>query len=184
MAIATASLLISGVAAFADTYTFALIPANGNIGGPAGSTIGWGYTITNNSATNFLDALAVNAGLFQHATLDSGDYFDFPLVAPNTTVTVSFVPADGSGFGAGLAALTWAANAPIGFTNSGNFDLSACWASSSGACITNAPDALAPYSASVTNVMPEPSAGATAILGILMLSVSVLTGKLTSRIRG
>jgi len=176
MTIATASLLLTSVAAFADTYTFSLIPTNGSIQGAAGSMIGWGYTITNDSSSNWLDALAVNAGIFQHATLDSGDYFDFPVVAPDSTITVSFAAAGGSGFGAGLAALIWDANAPVGFTNSGNFDLSACWATSAGVCITAAPDALAAYSATVVTT-PEPSAMGMAGLAAVVFSVLILAAR-------
>src|ERR1700729_3031128 len=104
IAIATLSLALSGATAFADSYFFSVDPAGGSIVGASGSVIGWGYSITNNSSTDWLEALAVNAGIFQHATLDSGHYFDFPLIAPNTTVTVSFGAAGSSGFGEGLAA--------------------------------------------------------------------------------
>ncbi len=156
----------------ADSYTFSLIPSNGSINGAPGSLIGWGYSITNDSASNWLDALAVNAGIFRFATLDSGDYFDFPLVAPDSTVTVSFTPAGASGFGAGLAALTWDFDAPLNFTNSGNFVLSACWANSSGTCITAAPDEDAAYSATAASA-PEPSTVAMVGLMVVVLSISV-----------
>ena len=154
--LAVLCLSSSAVIAHADSYTFSLIPANGAISGIPGSVIGWGYQITNNSTTDWLSTLSVNAGIFQHATLDSGDYFDFPIVAPGATVTVAFTEAGISGFGAGLAALTWGANAPIGFTDSGNFDLSACFANSAGACVLAAPDAFAAYSATVVSPVPEP----------------------------
>jgi hypothetical protein len=176
MAIALSSLLLTSVGAFADTFTFALIPASGSIQGAPGSVIGWGYTITNNSSTYWLDPLAVNAGIFQFATLDTGDYFDFPLVAPDTTVAVSFVAAGGTGFGDGLAALTWNANAPAGFTNSGDFDLSACFSNSLGACLQAAPDELAAYSAKVVAV-PEPSAKELLALAFFILLLAGLSIK-------
>lgn len=172
---AAVCLLSSTFVSHADTYTFSLIPANGSISGIPGSVIGWGYQITNNSTTDWLSTLSVNAGIFQHATLDSGDYFDFPLVAPGATVTLAFTNAGVSGFGAGLAALKWDANAPLGFTDSGNFDLSACFANSAGTCLVAAPDALAPYSATVA--APEPPSFTLSSFAIFTLLVFSLISK-------
>jgi len=181
MAVATALLLLSSVAAFADSYTFSLVPAGGSVKGAPGSVVGWGYTITNDSSTHWLDTSAVNAGIFRFATLDSGDYFSFPLVAPDSTVTVSFAPAGGSGFGEGLAALTWDLDAPLGFTNSGEFDLSACWANSLGTCIAAAPDVFAAYSATaaaISSAIPEPPGMALVALAAFVFSVVILIAKL------
>lgn len=168
--VAAMALCLSCAAALADTYTFALVPTGGSINGAPGSLIGWGYSITNDSFTNWLEPLTVNAGIFQHATLDIGDYFDFPLIAPSQTVTEAFTSAGVSGFGSGLAGLTWALSAPLGFVNTGNFDLSACWANSAGACVQSAPDDLAAYSATVATVatVPEPP---TWLVGAFMLLI-------------
>ena len=170
------ALLLSGSAAFADIVTLSLIPGSGNIQGPPGSVIGWGYSITNESTTNWFSPLAVNAGIFQFATFNSADYFDFPLIAPGSTVTTKFTPAGGSGFGNGLASLTWSPSAPDGFTNSGNFDLSGCWADSAGNCVGTAADAFAPYNATVTpgsSITPEPSTAGMALAGALIVSIFV-----------
>lgn len=184
--VAAAGLLLVAATASADAFTFSVIPSNGDIQGAPGSVIGWGYSITNDSSTDYVETEAVNAGIFQHATLDSGDYFDFPLVAPDTTVTVDFTVADGSGFGTGLAALTWDVDAPAGFTNSGNFDLSACWANSAGTCIAAAPDALVPYSASVSAAatIPEPSSAGMMALAAFVFSAGVLISRIRRNLRG
>ncbi len=108
-------LLLAAPAARADSFTFATIPASGAISGFPGSTIGWGYTITNQSATDVLVFTGLSAGLFQNGT--PLVLFDFPIVAPGATVSVPFDPLNGLG----LYQLTWDPNAPIGFVNSGTF---------------------------------------------------------------
>ena len=45
-------LLFAHIDANADTFAFNTIPSGGVISGPAGSTIGWGYSITNSSVTS------------------------------------------------------------------------------------------------------------------------------------
>jgi hypothetical protein len=59
--IAAAALLLSGVPSFADTYTFSPVPLSGDIEGAPGSVIGWGYSITNDSSTDWLETLAVDS---------------------------------------------------------------------------------------------------------------------------
>ncbi len=146
-------ILLSGSAALADNYTFSLLSSN--IQGPPGSTIGWGYSITNNSTSDWLVATDLNAGTIQFGVLDIIDYFDFPVIAPGATASQPFNAAAFTG----LAALTWDASAPVGFINLGNFDLSAQWWTadpfSGGSLIANATDAFAPYSATVVPT-PEP----------------------------
>src|ERR1035438_2868744 len=48
-----------------------------SIAGPANSTIGWGYSITNPSATQWLVITGLSAGTFVNGSPDSS-YFDFP----------------------------------------------------------------------------------------------------------
>jgi hypothetical protein len=149
-------LLLSSGAAFADSYSFSLIPPSGNIQGAPGSTIGWGYSIANQSSSQWLETTLLNADLVQNATFDFS-YFDLPILAPDTTVTVTF---DTVAF-TGLAALTWDASAPAGFTNSGNFYLSAQWLNGDpfgGGNFLAEADATAAYSATVSVATPEPSA--------------------------
>ena len=74
-----AALLLAATAGFADTITLALVPASGNVSGPPGSTVGWGYTITNNSSDR-IQTQNITAGVFLDGTPNV--IFDFPAVAP------------------------------------------------------------------------------------------------------
>jgi hypothetical protein len=143
-------LLICSSAAYADPFTFDTLPGSGDVAGPAGSTVGWGYSITNTSLTNWLVLSSVNAGTFLMGT--PGALFDFPIVAPGTTATVAFDALAGLG----LYQLTWDPTAPAGFVNSGTFVLSAEWWSgdptAGGSFLAAADDQSAPYTATVTAV--------------------------------
>src|SRR5690348_4091618 len=105
--------LFVSCAASADIYSFSLLSAGGNLQGAPGSTIGWGYSIENQSSTLWLVTTGVNSDGFLNATPNL--IFDFPVIGPGASAT------------AGLLELTWNASAPIGFVNSGAFDLSAEW---------------------------------------------------------
>jgi hypothetical protein len=111
-------LLLSGIAQ-ADplTFTFTLIPPDGAISGAPGSTVGWGYEIRNEDTENWLVTTALAAGVFSQSTPTV--LFDFPILAPEAVWTV---PYDGI---AGLFSLTIDAGAPLGFVESGLFQLSA-----------------------------------------------------------
>jgi len=88
--------------AFAD-LSLTLIPANGVISGAPGSTIGWGFTITNTSTTDWLE---VTSSSFTPATL-LGTYtdftpFNFIVVGPapeSASVTQNFDPVALTGLG-------------------------------------------------------------------------------------
>src|SRR2546428_7033316 len=88
-------LLICSSAAYADPFTFDTLPGSGDVAGPAGSTVGWGYSITNTSLTNWLVLSSVNAGTFLMGT--PGALFDFPILSHGPTPTVAFVLLVGSG---------------------------------------------------------------------------------------
>jgi hypothetical protein len=142
--------------AFADGYTFALLPAGGNVAGPPGSTVGWGYSITNQSTTDWLVTSALNSDSFLFGTPNL--IFDFPDLGPRATTTVPFDLVAGTG----LFELTWDSSAPVGFMNFGIFTLSAEWYDGdplgTGNYISDASDTKATYSATVSPAaVPEPS---------------------------
>ncbi|HYR86583.1 MAG TPA: PEP-CTERM sorting domain-containing protein [Terriglobia bacterium] len=149
-------LALFNTAARAESFTFETLPASGNVDGPAGSTVGWGYSITNQSLTDWLVTTSVNAGSFLNGTPLS--LFDFPTVAPRQNVNILYDALNGFG----LYELTWDAAAPVGFINSGNFVLSAEWWTGDplfgGSLIAGAPDQSVLYTATVTAApVPVPS---------------------------
>jgi hypothetical protein len=153
--LALAALLYSTAPAQGSPIVFSLLPANGAISGAAGSTIGWGYSITNNDPTLWLEISGLSADPFQHATADASP-FDFPILAPLATWTVQYNPATF----AGLFQITWDPTAPAGFTNTGFFTLSGNFFDADplagGNFVDFAADQVAAYSATVTAAVPEP----------------------------
>ena len=150
LALIALGMLLAPVAR-ADSWTITLIPMSGDISGSAGSTIGWGFTIDNQSdSTLFLDT--VSADVFQHATPNAG-IFSFPEIDPNSSLTIDYLMGTD-----GLYEITWDANAPAGFVNSGTFLVTAEWCEASGSC-SAAPDQTAAYSTTVTGstAVPEPA---------------------------
>lgn len=168
-----AVVLLLSVSAFADDIALTLIPISDDVSGPAGSTIGWGYTITNNTAL-WIQTEAVSSDAFLNGTPNL--IFDFPAVAPGSFVTLDFSLTARLFCAAppcGLYSLTWDTTAPVGFVNSGAFIVSSDFYSgdpnNGGTDLGPAPDASATYSATVTGSgTPEPSS--------LMLMASGLTG--------
>ncbi|HYR85429.1 MAG TPA: hypothetical protein VE422_15185 [Terriglobia bacterium] len=167
-------VLICSSAAYADPFTFDTLPASGDVAGPAGSTAGWGYSVTNTSLTDWLVLTSVTAGAFLNGTPAS--LFDFPIVAPGTTATVAFDVL--AGFG--LYQLTWDPTAPAGFVNSGTFVLSAEWwngdPGTNGSFLTLADDQSAPYTATVTAPVTALPAPSTLLLMAGGLAAMSLTG--------
>ena len=154
-----AVIFCASPAARADSFTFSVLPAGGTVSGPAGSTVGWGYTITNQSSTNWLVLTGLSADLFLNGTPDAS-YFTLPILAPNTVATLTF----NSGTYEGLFGLTWDVTAPVGFTNSGTFIVSAeFWDNdplAGGNFVSLGLDQSAGYSATVVpsaSSVPEPS---------------------------
>jgi hypothetical protein len=150
------ALIIGPQLSFADSYNFNLIPADGNVAGPAGSIVGWGYSITNQSSQYWLVTVGLSADPFQHGTPNA--IFDFPDLAPGDNATENFDPNGPTG----LYELTWDSDAPLGFVNSGMFTLSAQWWTgdplNGGTYVMDAPDTMQAYSASVSGTStPEPT---------------------------
>lgn len=148
-------------------WSFSLLPGE-EISGPPGSTIGWGYRITNLETSEYLVPVALDADLFQHAT--PLNIFDFPIVAPGQTVSVQYNVSIPLGF----YQLTWDTDAPLGFVNSGIFTLTADWYDANPLAGGNPVEfnsiRTAPYRAVVGNaIVPEPSSFlmATSAVGLL-----------------
>jgi hypothetical protein len=80
------AILISG-ACWAGPYSLTLPPGSSIQGNP-GDAVGWGYSIINNSA-DFLETTGLNVGLFPSG-ITPNNIFDFPIVAPDSTVTLDF----------------------------------------------------------------------------------------------
>src|SRR4051794_28174671 len=111
-----AVLLFAAVPAWAaDIYTFSLLPNSGRITGAPNETVGWGYSIENQSSSLWLVPSGLAPGSFQFGTPEL--LFDFPILAPGSHVNVPFNAAALTG----LLALTWDASAPGGAVESGNF---------------------------------------------------------------
>jgi hypothetical protein len=140
------------------TFSFSLLPADGAISGAPGSTIGWGYSITNES-DEWLEIFNFDPGAFSLATPDAS-IFDFPILAPGATQTVAY---DATGvIVLGLLQMTWDAIVPDGFTNAGTFVLSGQFYDGDpfdgGNLLGISLDQSAAYSASVTTApVPEPA---------------------------
>src|SRR5271166_4923387 len=155
-------VVLVSVSAFADDIALTLLPLSGDVSGPPGSTVGWGYTLTNNTAL-WIQAEAVSSDAFVNGTPNL--VFDFPAVAPGSFVTLDFslvVTGLCSFPPCGLYSLTWDTTAPIEFVNSGTFIVSSDFYSddpnNGGTDLGPAPDASATYSATVTGSgVPEPT---------------------------
>ena len=156
------AVLSLSASAFADDIALTLIPLSGDVSGPPGSTVGWGYTITNNTAL-WIQAEAVSSDAFLNGTPNL--IFDFPAVAPGSFVTLDFslvVTGLCSFPPCGLYSLTWDTTAPSASStaersSSHRISIAAIQIM---ACndLGAAPDASATYSATVTGSgIPEPS---------------------------
>jgi PEP-CTERM motif-containing protein len=152
-------LLTMGVAAYADTITLTTLPANGAVSGTPGTTVGWGYTLTNNSVANFFISESVDSSLVLSAngTADAS-VFDLPTLAPLQTVSLAYDPLNLLG----LFQFTWNTNVPVGTTETGNFMVFGQFCSDPAKLSTcgNVVTGSASFTATVTSpiaAVPEPS---------------------------
>ena len=143
-------------AAHADPFTFTLLPTGGAISGEPGGTIGWGYSLTNDSLTDWLMLTNIDSDPFADVLSADASPFDFPILAPGETRSVAFNPATFEG----LFQLTWDPLAADGTTNLGAFVLSAeFWDGDplvAGTFLASADPQSALYSATVVAPVPEP----------------------------
>ena len=92
-----AAVLFFTASALADTYTFAALPGPGTTHTAPGSTVGWGYSITNNSTTKWLVITGLDAST--SAFITSNPYFfDFPSIAPGASRIVPYNPFSPYGY--------------------------------------------------------------------------------------
>jgi hypothetical protein len=122
------SLLVLGFAAHAradDSFTFSTVPNPGAVSGTPGSPVGWGYTLTNNSSTDYLLTLDVygDVVLDSLGTVDT-TIFDVPIVAPLGTASESYDPSNPLNM-FGLSQLFLDPGLTPGTTATGNFYIDA-----------------------------------------------------------
>jgi hypothetical protein len=177
----TVGILLGAAPAFGDEVTLTLVPASGSVAGPPGSTVGWGYTITNNTA-EWIQTMSLSSDPFLGGT--PNQIFDFPAVDPDSSVTLNFsltATASCAFPPCGLYELTWDSMAPQGLTTGGTFTIASDFFSAQpgtpGATdLGPAPDENAAYSATVssTTVIPEPSSLILLLtcLGVLLLRIN------------
>lgn len=157
-------------ASHAALIEFSVFPNSGDVAGAPGTTVGWGYSITNNSSS-YLVTTAINADLFQHGMPLA--IFDFPVIAPGDTILEAFA-VDTSG----LFQLLWDIDAPLGFVNSGLFFLSSDFYTNDpllgGVFISSAEEVVAAYSAIAQEAaapVPEPSTWSLLLITLLALGI-------------
>jgi len=145
----------------ADTFTFTTQPASTITSGPPGSTIGWGYSITNNAA-DYLNVIDVYSDPFlaTYGTPDAS-IFDVPLVGPTLTMTESYDPTNTSNM-FGLFQFTWDPTWSAGTTVTGDFFVEAQFCDSAaltncGSVVTDSWGYTATVSSASGTPIPEPS---------------------------
>jgi hypothetical protein len=161
-----ATLLVAG-RANADAVDFSAV-ASSPVSDP-GTTVGWSYSITNNTAAN-LEVVEFDVGNFQDTsgTIDTS-LFDFPVIAPFSNVSESYDPINFTG----LAQFTWSPDAPLGTIESGLFSITLEVLDANGNDTgTSFGVVTTPFSIATTSgtaPVPEPSAGLLLASGLLCL---------------
>jgi len=169
-------LLLTTHPSRADSLTFTATPED--VSGPAGTTVGWGYSITNNSTSDYLDISGIDSDLFLATDGTPGaSIFNFPNVAPGATVMQVYEPVDNLG----LFQFTWNLGLATGTTETGYFTLYGAFCDPSDIYCVDDGDvpsgtlATAGYSATVSPsgvvTTPEPRSVCLLLAGIGLLFV-------------
>jgi hypothetical protein len=161
-----AALLFAAPAQASPIFT--LLPGAGSAVASPGDTVGWGYEIFNDDLTDWLVVSSLTDEGFLNGT-PSNFIFDYPILAPDTTVIVPYV----AGL-QGLEEFTWDATAPAGFTNSGVFTIDADVYSAdpfAGGLPLSTIDFTAPYSISTASETQVPEPSTLLLLGVGLASV-------------
>ena len=116
-------LLLAASSAGIASADLTLLPTP-DITGTPGSTIGWGYTITNTSS-DWLETTGLTAPSFPFGTPVA--IFDYPVVAPNSSVTETFSTTTLNNgctlLPCGIYEITLPVTLPSNPTISGSFDV-------------------------------------------------------------
>jgi hypothetical protein len=171
------------VAGFAQTLT--VLPAV-QITGTPGSTIGWGYSITDNSTTDDLEPFSLSLPAFP-GNLDPNAIFDYPVIAPGQTVTETFSTTALNGPCTALPCGLYDVFIPLGTapeTVSGIFTIQSEYINAAtGADDGAAPNMTGPYSLAVIagTTTPEPGTLLLLAAGVTAVFARRLTGNLAGR---
>lgn len=152
----------------AELYIFTVAPTIDIMATPGG-LVGWRYSLSNQSSTKWLVTSGFNSDAFLYGL--GSPLFDFPVLSPKSGVTEVFDPI----LQAGLYQFRWDTNAPDGWTNSGNFTLSAEWwtgdPGNGGVFIAPAADSVQSYATTVQVSTPEPATSLCILTGVVVLAL-------------
>lgn len=157
--------------------TFSTLPSDGSVFGHPGETVGWGYSIENDT-NSWLVPMGLSANGILFGSLN--DVYDYGVVAPFSTTTIpyQFATPGGAGFSSGLFEYLFPGATPVGLTQSGSFILQYQFfndnpdINSSAAAIGSVlsfPEQA--FSVTTFDAVPEPASG-----GLLLMTLVV--GKL------
>jgi PEP-CTERM motif len=175
-------LLLTTRPSRADSLTFTVTPMD--VSGPAGTTVGWGFTITNSiSSTDYLDISGIDSDLFSDGGPDAS-IFPFSNLAPGQSATQLYDPVAQLG----LFQFTWNPGLPVGTTQSGQFrlmgafcDLTVDQFCAEDDSVPSVVLATADYSATVSAApgtsVPEPSSILMLLLGLCGIGLWVFIGR-------
>jgi len=184
-AVAVSLFLVASGARADAIVLFMATPTD--VSGPAGTTVGWGYTITNNTTTDYLDISDIDSDLSLATDgVPDASIFNFPNLAPGETATQDYDPGDDLG----LFQFTWNSDVATGTTETGTFTIyGALCGTTDPYCaddgsVTSTVLASADYSVTVApaTVVPTPEPSALAMLVFGMAALGGLRWRLNRRL--